>query len=152
MGAHRDRPPLVLRLRRSRRLLLYAIAIHAVALIVVLLLPIGLWRLPLLSLILLGAIHVHAVHLGGWAPWSIQTLEWHPDGAWALTLTSGERRAATLLPSTFISLPLVVLNFRVGRWGRRAVPLFADALEPDRLRRLRVLLKIEGRSGSVPVA
>jgi len=152
MGAHRDRPPLVLRPRRSRHLRLYAMTLHATAAAVVLFLPIGLWRLPLLSLILLGAIHVHAVHLAGWAPWSIQTLEWHSDGSWTLTLKSGERRAATLLPSTFVSLPLVVLSFRVGRWGRRAVPLFADALEPDRLRRLRVLLKIEGRSGSVPMA
>ncbi|EXJ13620.1 protein YgfX [Imhoffiella purpurea] len=155
MGSHRDRPPLVLRPGPSRRFLIYALAVHSAAAMLLPVLPIGWWRLALLLPILLSAIHLHAVHLSRRAPWSVVGLVWESDGAWTLTLRSGRRLGATLLHSTFVSLGLVVLRFRVGRWWRLSVPLFADALEPERMRRLRVLLNTEGRrleSQSLPAA
>jgi toxin CptA len=59
-------------------------------------------------------------------------------------LVSGAEHEVRLAPTTFATLPLVVLNFRCGLLRRRALPVFADALDPEQLRRLRQRLRIEG--------
>ncbi|HYN77307.1 MAG TPA: hypothetical protein VES73_05895, partial [Lamprocystis sp. (in: g-proteobacteria)] len=73
------------------------------------------------------------------------------DGSWLISLVSGAEIEAQLSPATFVSVPLVVLNLYRGRWRRWALPLFADALDPEQLRRLRQRLRIEGVARAEPV-
>ncbi|WP_041447129.1 protein YgfX [Thiocystis violascens] len=144
MASHRERPPLLIRPRRTWRLAVFAGLTHGLAGAVVFVLPIGLYRYPLWLLVGTGAFHAFAVHVLRRAPWSIRTALWQPDGDWLLTLNSGAEIEASLSPATFVSLPLVVLNFRSGRLRRHALPLFADALDPEQLRRLRQRLRMDG--------
>ena len=144
MSSHRDRPPLLLEPRFSRRLAAYVVLTHLAAGAAVLALP-GAWRLPVLAV---GASLVYQLYVQVLrrAPWSIRSVLWQPDGIWRITLVSGREREATLSPSTFVSVPLVVLNLRVRPMRYRALALFSDALDPDQHRRLRQRLRIEGTS------
>ncbi len=141
----RANPPLRLVPRPSRRLLVLVLVTHGAALAAALSLS-GPWRLTALPVILSAGyqLWVHVLRL---APWSIVSATWAPDGAWSLQLRSGVQIDARLSPATFVSLPLVVLNLRVGAWRRCALPLFGDAIDPDTLRRLRARLRLEGASG-----
>jgi toxin CptA len=144
MTSHRACLPLLIRPRVSRRLAVFLALIHGLAGVVILVLPIGFNRFPLLVLVALGGIHACWVHLLRRAPWSIQSALWQSDGAWLLTLNSGAAVEARLSPATFVSLPLVVLNFRAGWWRRYALPVCVDAIAPEQLRRLRQRLRIDG--------
>jgi toxin CptA len=115
---------------------------HSAALAAILALP-GPWQLLAVPVSLSLAYQVYA-HVLRRAPWSIHVLTWQGDGTWSIQLVSGRETEARLCPSTFVSVPLVVLNLRRGRLRRWSLPLFADALDPDQLRRLRQRLRVEG--------
>lgn len=142
MTSHRDHPPLRIEPRFSRRLTAFVLITHAGAAATVLSLP-GAWRLMLLPVALSLGYQLYAQVLRR-AAWSIRSATWQADGRWLITLTSGRELEATLSPSTFVSLPLIVLNLRLSRLHGRALPLFSDALDPDQLRRLRQRLRIDG--------
>lgn len=91
-----------------------------------------------------SALYVGYVDVLRLAPWSVRSALWEPDGTWRILLVSGAEREVRLSPATFVTLPLVVLNFRWGLLRRRALPVFSDALDPEQLRRLRQRLRIEG--------
>ena len=146
MTRHRATPPLHLVPRGSRRLLILVLITHGAALTAAMSLP-GAWRLTILPVVASAAYQIWVQVLRR-APWSIVSATWAPDGAWSLQLRSGAQIDARLSPATFVSLPLVVLNLRVGAWRRFALPLFDDALDPDTLRQLRARLRLEGASGS----
>ena len=93
-------------------------------------------------------VYVHCLRR---APWSIRSVLWQSDGSWSISLVSGAEIDARLSPATFVSVPLVVLNLCRGRWRRWGLPLFADALDPEQLRRLRQRLRIEGVARDAPV-
>jgi|PlaIllAssembly_1097288.scaffolds.fasta_scaffold54187_2 toxin CptA len=145
MGSHRQTPPLLIRPRLSVRLAVFVTLTHAAAFAAALALP-GAWRLlaVLVSLSLVYQVYVHVLRR---APWSIRTLIWQGDGSWSVQLVSGRETEARLSHSTFVSLPLVILNLRQGRLRRWSLPLFADALDQDQLRRLRQRLRIVGVGG-----
>ena len=144
MSSHRDRPPLLIEPRFSRRLAAYVVLTHLAAGATVLALP-GAWRLLVLAV---GASLVYQIYASVLrrAPWSIRSALWQPDGIWRITLVSGTELEATLSPSTFVGVSLVVLNLRLGPMRYRALPLVSDALDPDPHRRLRQRLRIEGAS------
>ena len=144
MSSHRDRPPLLIEPRFSRRLAAYVALTHLAAGATVLALP-GAWRLLVLAV---GASLVYQLYASVLrrAPWSIRSVLWQPDGIWRITLVSGTELEATLSPSTFVGVSLVVLNLRLGPMRYRALPLFSHALDPDQHRRLRQRLRIEGTS------
>ena len=142
MASHRLQPPLALRPRRSRRLAAFVLVTHLLAGLGALGLP-GPWRLllPLVAASLLYQVYVRVLAR---APWSIRSATWHPDGSWGIVFRSGRETAARLAPSTFVSVPLIVLNLRHGHWRHWSLPLFADALDAEDLRRLRQRLRIDG--------
>ncbi|MBK1716824.1 protein YgfX [Thiocystis violacea] len=144
MGDHRATPPLVIHPRLSRRLAIHAAWTHGLAFAVATALPIGLFVIPLMLAISVSAIEVFLVKVLRRAPWSIRSATWRSDGSWLLTFVSGKEREAELSPATFVGLPLIVLNFRLGRRRRCALPLCSDALDADSSRRLRQRLRIEG--------
>jgi toxin CptA len=143
LGTRRERPPLLIRPGFSRRLLALVVLTHLAALAAVLAVPDGRYRL--LAVLVVGSLfyqgHVHCLRR---APWSIDSVPWQADGSWRIALVSGARIDARLSPATFVSVPLVVLNLRSGRRRHWALPLFADALDPEQLRRLRQRLRLEG--------
>lgn len=144
MGSHRERPPLLIRPGLSRRFALFAALTHLAAAAVIPALPAGPLSLVLLLPVALSALYIGYVDVLRRAPWSIRSVLWDSDGTWRIQLVSGAECEARLSPATFISLSLVVLNFRLGLLRRRALPIFADALDPEQLRRLRQRLRIEG--------
>jgi toxin CptA len=144
VSSHRDRPPLLIEPKRSPRLAAYVVLSHVAAGAAILALP-GDWRLLILAV---GASlgYLLYVQVLRRAPWSIRSVLWQPDGIWRITLVSGTELEATLSPSTFVGVSLVVLNLRLGPMRYRALPLFSDALDADQHRRLRQRLRIEGTS------
>jgi toxin CptA len=76
--------------------------------------------------------------------WQVREATWGADRTWTLELQDGTRIEAQLLPSSFVSQGLVVLNFRCGRWRICNLVLLSDALDADILRRLRVRLRLWG--------
>lgn len=148
MGSHRERPPLPIRPHFSRWLLACVVVTHLAALAAVLALPAG---YPLLGFLVTGSLAYQGyVHCLRRAPWSIRSVIWQADGSWRIDLVSGAEIEARLSPATFVSVPLIVLNLASGRLRRWALPLFADALEPETLRRLRQRLRIEGVARDEP--
>jgi toxin CptA len=144
MTSHRERPPLLIQPGFSPRLAWLVGLSHLSAAAAVLGLSLGFQSLPLLVPIAASAFYVGYVDVLGRAPWSIRSALWAPDGTWRIQLVSGAEREVRLSPTTFVTLSLVVLNFRCGLLRRRALPVFADALDPEQLRRLRQRLRIEG--------
>jgi hypothetical protein len=147
---HRERPPLRIRPRPSRRLALFLISGHLAALVIACALPLDwYWRLGLAAAVLTGLVYGIGAHVLYLTPWSVREATWNSDGAWTLALVSGRRIDARLLPSTYVTRSLQVLNFRTGRWQYRTLTLLPDALDGDLLRRLRVRLRL-ARAGSGP--
>jgi toxin CptA len=142
MASHREYPPLLIRPGFSRRFAVFVGLTHLAAAAAILALPAGPISFILLPMILASALYVAHVDVFRRASWSIRSVIWQSDGTWQIHFVSGAEREATLSPATFVSLPLVVLNFRLGRWHRRALPIFADALDPEQLRRLRQRLRM----------
>nr|WP_206171514.1 protein YgfX [Thiorhodococcus mannitoliphagus] len=123
---------------------LFVAGSHLVALVAVWALPIGVYRLPLSLLVLVSFVHVLQAQVLRRAPGSIQVAIWQAGGDWQLTLNSGRTLTVRLSASTFVSVPLVMLNFRLGRWRRSALPIPSDAIDPGQLRRLRQRLRLQG--------
>ncbi|NCA72581.1 MAG: hypothetical protein EOM91_21480 [Sphingobacteriia bacterium] len=134
--------PLLIRPGFSRRLAGFVLLTHLLA-AAVSLAWLEWWSWPLLAAITLSGLHAYHVHVLRRAPWSIRAVFRDVDGTWRVALVSGAEHPARIDPATFVSLPLVVLRLRLGRWRVCALPLFADALDPEQLRRLRQCLRIE---------
>ncbi len=140
--------PLRLQPQSSRRLALYLLSIHALAALSLLAVPMPLWLKPGLLLLLAGSLDwSYRMQVKRSAQASIVDALWDGEGHWELTLRSGERIQAELLPDSFITLSLVVLNFSTSRWRRRSLVLTTDNTDPDLLRKLRVRLRLEYREG-----
>jgi len=144
-----QRPPLLLRPQRSRLLALWLITVH--------LLPfpaLFLASLPsisrLLLLMLVGASFIHhwrvgILRRGGGA---VVEVRWSSDGRWDLLDGAGVLHAAELVGDRILLPGLVLLNFSLGRFKRRSLILFSDAVDRDTHRRLRAELRMGGRRGS----
>lgn len=150
MSSHRERPPLLIEPGFSRRLCAFVLLTHAAAGAAVLALP-GAWGLLVLPVAASLAFQL-TVQVLRRAPWSIRSVLWQSDGSWRISLVSGQELEAALSPSTFVSLPLIILNLRLGRMRHRALALSSDALDPEQLRRLRQRLRIEGTGGKQDAA
>jgi len=139
--------PLRLQPGPSARLTLFLLLVHALALAVLMVTPLSLWvRIGLALLLVVNLFHGLGRHAVRRSSQAIATAVWDELGLWRLTLVSGRTLEAELLPDSFVTLSLVVLNFRTdGRWGRRSLVLTSDSEDPERLRRLRVRVKLEYR-------
>jgi len=145
VSRHRERPPLRIRPGPSRRLAVFLIVAHCSALAVVFAISLDwYWRLALVLAVLVGFLNSLGVHYLYIVPWAVREATWEADGTWTLTLASGERIEASLLPSTYVTARLLVLNFRSGRWQYRSLVLPPDVLDANLLRRLRVRLRLTG--------
>lgn len=149
-GRREERVALRIRPRPSRLLGVFLLSTHLLALAAVFAIPLQwYWTAALTVLVLAGLAYSAGVHLLYRVPWAVREVLWTGDGTWVLTLVSGAGAEARLLPSTYVTGKLVVLNFRRGRFRSCTLVIAADALAPDLLRRLRVRLRMEGaRNGA----
>ncbi len=119
-------------------------AAHFGAMVVVL--PLNFSWVIKIGLLMLVVVSMFVVLRGkGFA--SVDILTWKEEGEWVLELNDGTQYETYLLPSSYASTWLVVLNFRktVNHRGR-SVTLFRDALDQESFRRLRVRLGIDGKN------
>ena len=123
---------------------------HGGALVALLLAPLS-WPLrALLALLLLLSLRYSV------ARWpllarrrSVVALLRDETGEWHATLAGGEELDVRLLPDSFVSTWLVVLNFSPAKsHGSLSVVILPDMLDRNTLRRLRVLLRMEGMGES----
>jgi len=126
----------------------FVLATHLLTATVAITLPI-VWPLRgILALLVLSSLGwLIWSQILGRAPWSIREAVWDEHG-WRLTLADGRTREARLMPSTYVGVGLVILNFRIGPIRHRALVLTADTIDPDMLRRLRARLRLAGSLGS----
>ncbi len=140
--------PLRLRPGVSRQLTLYVWAIHLLALPGLMLIPLSPWLKVCIIMLLASSLFcIHRRHIGRQSPQAIEEAIWDEQGIWHLRLASGDTLEADLFPDSFVSLTLVLLNFRAVRYHRSLI-LAPGALDRDTLRRLRVRLKLDyGKPG-----
>ncbi|MBK5931847.1 hypothetical protein CCR82_15255 [Halochromatium salexigens] len=141
--------------RRSRWLGVMLVATHLLAAVVLLLIPLEprplepLLRVLLLLLVMLSLGYGLWAQVLGLAPWSLREATWSEQG-WRLGFRNGHQRDAVLLPSSLVTVPLVILHFRVG-WLRYAwMILSEEVIAPEQLRHVRVRLRL-GTSRPRPV-
>lgn len=145
MSSHDEQPPLAIRPRFSRSLAAFVLFSHLVAGAAVVLLPVAWpWRVGLGLLVLVSLVYQWTLHVRPLQPNALRELTWEADGTWTLIRVSGETVTATLLPSTFVGVGLVVLNLRCTKLRTCSMVLLWDNLDPDLLRRLRVRLRQHG--------
>lgn len=149
MSRHVHRSPLRLKPGPSRRLAVFLVLVYLAVAAVSLALPVG-WpvRAGLVLAAAGGLVHGLAAHVLRSLPWSIVEAVWSPDGVWILFLANGREVEARLLPSSFVTSPLVVLNFRRATWRRDSLVLTPDSLDPELLRRLRSRLRQAAPEGA----
>jgi toxin CptA len=95
-------------------------------------------------LVALSLIHGIRLYVARNAPQAITSALWDEMGIWTLTLASGENLTARLLPDSFVTVPLIVLNFKTDfHWRSRSLILSSDTVDSGLLRKLRVRLKLE---------
>jgi hypothetical protein len=125
---------------RSVGLLVLAAVLHLGGLIAALYaLPVAAWPV---TVVLIGFAFWQAVRA---KPGDVTRAQGQLDGEWTLTRRDGEREQGWQVDTarSFCQPWLVILALRRGR-RRRYLPLAADAVNADALRRLRVSLRAAG--------
>ncbi len=136
--------PLRLQPRSSRYLALFLFLAHGMAAVTLFVVPLPLWLKPALLIALAGSLQwSYRMQVSRSAHGAIVQAVWDGEGVWEITLRSGQQLEAVLLPDSFVTLPLVVLNFSTGRWRRRSLVLTQDNTASELLRKLRVRLRLE---------
>lgn len=144
MSSQKYASPLVLRPKTSRIFVSLFTVGHLGAMAVVIALNFS-WMLKLVLFVVLMISLVSVIRKQGKA--SVDTLTWKDGGEWLLELNDGSQYETYLLPSSYISPWLVVLNFGKAENHRgRSITFFRDALDQESFRRLRVRLGINGET------
>ncbi len=136
----RRHPPLHLAPRPSRILALAAGLLHAFAAAVALAAPNAILAAGVLALVAAsGWAAVRRLRRCG-TPYMVRTIERDGAGRWWLETCGGERVAVAPGAPPVVTGRLVVLYLATGarRWQ---IPLLSDSESPERLRRLRAILR-----------
>ena len=131
------------RLKPSGYLALWLSAAHAIAigLVLALPLPIGL-KLVTTLVICISLVFYLKRNARLAAPNSIIALEVKEDCTCAIETRSGKRLDCILLPTSYVSVSLTILNLKAdGEMLARHVVILPDSINPEDFRKLRVLLR-----------
>jgi len=138
-------PALRLSPQKSATLLIFTLTAHVGAMGMVLFLPLEFWlRLSVLLAVAVSLIQATRTHLLRSSGSAIKSVQWDSAGEWRLFFANGDEFAAQLKASSYLQPWLVVLNFSTSRFRRHTLILLPDAVDPERLRRLRVRLRLLG--------
>jgi len=142
MSSPRYASPLVLKPKTSRIFISVFIIAYIGAMASVLTLNwYWVWKVLLLVAVLISMI----LTLTKAGVGAIETLTWKEGSDWVIEFKNGVQYETQLLPSSFVSPWLVVLDFkRTDEQPRRSATLFRDALDGESFRRLQVRLDIDG--------
>jgi hypothetical protein len=133
--------PLRIELRFSRLLAGTAVALHGLAVLSCLLVPLHRsWQLLIIALIGGHCVRFFRRQVTATAGKAIGFIAWDRRRGWRLRAASGAWWPARLLLPVFVTLPLVVVRFRVADSGTHSAVIVPDRLEADEFRRLRVRL------------
>jgi hypothetical protein len=118
--------------------------LHMVALMMLPLLQLSALPTLLLALVvLLSYLRNRRLCWSGGNPDAVRGLVWGPADRVQLTLRSGRRVNAALLPKVFIQHWLVILYLSQNKSRRRHLIVLPDMLDTESFRRLRVRLLLE---------
>lgn len=144
-----------IRLKSSNYLVLWLGAAHAIAAGLFVILPLPVVS-KLIAVLVLGLSLIIYLRRNAWlaSPNSIIALEIKEDCACAISTRRGQRLDCILLPTSYVSAPLTVLNLKAdGERRARHVVLFPDAINYEDYRKLRVLLRWKFKAKPfVPIA
>ncbi len=146
---HNSQPsPISIDLGFSRWLLSYLLIVHLLLLILLFLLDLGInFLLVFVAVITVSLIYHWSFDLQRKRPNSVIGVDWSQDIGWRLRLQNGAKLKAVLSPTSLVSRWLVVLHFKTVGSGRHRVAIAGDAIDSNRLRRLKVLLKMHNHFG-----
>ncbi|MGH8753387.1 MAG: protein YgfX [Burkholderiales bacterium] len=132
-------------------LLLSAAHIIAIGLVLALPLPIGLKLITTLVFCVSLVFYLKRnARLA--APNSIIALEIMEDCACAIETRSGKRLDCILLPTSYVSASLTILNLKAdGEMLARHVVILPDSINPEDFRKLRVLLRWKFKAKPAPI-
>ena len=132
-----------IRLKSSGYLVLWLGAAHAIAAGLFVILPLPVVS-KLIAVLVLGISLMFYLRRNAWltSPNSIIALEIKEDCACVISTRRGKRLDCILLPTSYVSAPLTVLNLKADVERRaRHVVLVPDAINFEDYRKLRVLLR-----------
>jgi hypothetical protein len=133
--------PLDLAPRASLGALRFLFFVHAVPLVfMVIALPPGPPLVLAAGAIGLSWLMLRRHPVLGYGSRALIRLTWHADGRWTVHDAGGATLHATLLGSSLVGTPALVLRFGLDTGGRRVRALFGDELDPVLWQRLRARL------------
>ena len=141
-----------IRLKPSGYLTLLLSAAHTIAIGLVLALPLPI-GLKLVTTLVFCVSLVFYLKRNAWlaAPNSIIALEIMEDCACAIETHSGKRLDCILLPTSYVSASLTILNLRAdGEMLARHIVILPDSINPEDFRKLRVLLRWKFKANPAP--
>jgi len=129
----------VIEVKQSVGLLRYLIAMHSLFLVTIVLSPIAwYWRVLLCLILLLSFIRYYQSHYKMIGRYTVSELTLL-DGEWSIEFGDGRLIEDLGLRQSFVLPQLVILYFKASSsWKTRAVYLFADQVDEEVLRQLRV--------------
>lgn len=140
-----------IRLKPSGHLTLLLSAVHAIAIGLVLVLPLPIW-LKVAAILAFCASFVFYLERNARlaAPNSIIALETGEDCTCVIETRNGRRLDGILLPTSYVSASLTVLNFKAhGERLVRHVVILPDAINSEDFRKLRVFLRWKYKPGPI---
>lgn len=128
---------------RSKWFLYYIVAVHSVMLITLFCLPIN------MSLLVLGAVslQISFVYFCSQNQWlinkaAINKIERNETGLWSITFQNDEKQVGLKLINSFVTTNLIIMSLKNDSWwSRLPIVIFADAVDKNIFRQLRVYLR-----------
>ena len=142
-----------IRLKPSRYLTLSLSAVHAIAIGLFLILPLPIWLKVVATLAFCTSLVFYLRRNARLAaPNSIIALELEEDCTCAIETRNGKRLYGILLPTSYVSAALTVLNLKAdGERLARHVVILPDAINFEDFRKLRVFLRWKFQAKPAPI-
>ncbi len=140
--------PLHLVLKPSLQKRLLIIAPHLIALFIIVLLDVFplYMKIALFTLIVASSIYYSRLHIFNTLKKSIHTIQQDSANNWIISIQEkGDNKTVELLPSSFISKIIIVLNYKDINKSHYSAIITKDSLSDDDFRHLYVKLKLENK-------
>jgi len=143
MSDHPFTKPINISLIKTPQKMLIVVLPHLIAFFAVLIIDIfPLWVKGLVSVIIVASLYYYfRLHYFSNLKKSIMSIQLDSTNNWYLTSTNNRKIAASLLPSSFISNILIILNYIDINNRKFNIIITSDSLSKSEFRRLRVRLK-----------